>query len=172
MIELQTESYLGPATVDKVDGCKCLLRLQNQQAWAIPALSMPYQMQEGDIVLAIGQRDDWYIIGVIKSNGPIRMVANGDMKFVSAQGSIELVSSKSVHIKSKMVRITSEKLETVVKQVRERFQRIRTQVEQSIQLVTKRFHCRAAESHTIHAQNIKQQATERVRIDGQKIDLG
>ena len=77
---LEQSSFLGPATVIRVEDGRVLLSLPQTQAWATMALAFPYVPQPGDTLLAIAQDEDYYIIGVLQGNGPTTLT-NADFSY-------------------------------------------------------------------------------------------
>ena len=117
---LETTTYLGPARVIEVSPTQVTLALPDEEVLATLALASPYRPAEGDIVLAIGQEEKLYVIGVIAGTGKTVLAAPGDLEF-RARGRISLVSAQEVDISSPRVGIRAGKLELLARSVMERF---------------------------------------------------
>ena len=61
-------------------GPQVLLRLAEDDVWAQMALAYPYQAAVGDTLLAIGQGESWYVIGVIRGTGTSTLTVPGDSR--------------------------------------------------------------------------------------------
>jgi hypothetical protein len=68
-LSVEVRTCVGSAGVVEIADDRVLLTFLDRQIWAVMALAYPYQPKEGDLVLTIGQEDDWYVIGVLKGRG-------------------------------------------------------------------------------------------------------
>src|SRR5262249_25636662 len=66
---LEQITFLGPATVMRKDHQLLHLDLGDHCRWAELALAFPYHPNTGDVVLAIGQEEKCYVIGVLRGTG-------------------------------------------------------------------------------------------------------
>src|SRR5262249_15196091 len=107
LLDLAT-TYLGPARVLQAADNQLLLDLPEGRAWGQTALAYPYQPQAGDTVLAVGQEDQWYVIGVLEGKGVASFTAPADLRFLAPRGKIEMVSADGVHICSTAVQIVAD----------------------------------------------------------------
>jgi hypothetical protein len=171
-LDLQQSNFLGPASVERVEGTRVLLNLNNVQAWASNAIGYPYRFQAGDVVLAIGARDDWYVIGVLSGSGKTCFQVEGDLQLIAPQGSIEMIAGKGVSIKSPDIMLIGSRLTLVAKQLSQRVQELTTHVKNFYEMIAGRFSGQIEGSYRMHAQKIVQQAEGDVKIDGRKIHLG
>lgn len=171
-LDLQQSNHLGPATVERVEGTRVLLNLNDVQAWAVSAVGYPYHFQVGDVVLAIGGRDDWYVIGILNGSGKTCIHVEGDLQLIAPQGSIEMIAAKGVSIKSPDITLIGSRVTLVAKQLSQRVQELTTHVKHCYEMIAARFTGRVEGSYRLHADKIVQQAEGDVKIDGRKIHLG
>ena len=171
-LDLQRSNHLGPASVERVDGSRVLLNLNDVQAWAVSAIGYPYRFQAGDMVLAIGGNDDWYVIGVLSGSGKTCFHVEGDLQLIAPQGSIEMIAAKGVSIKSPDITLIGSRLTFIAKQLSQRVQELSTHVKDCYDMIAARFTGRVEGSYRLHAEKIVQRADDDVKIDGRKIHLG
>ncbi len=169
---LQQSNFIGPATVDRSEAGRVLLRVNDAQVWAIPALAYSYSFECEDTVLVIGQNDDWYVIGVLKGRGKTSFHVQGDLQFVSTQGSIDLIAPKGISIKSNRITLMASQLSILAKRLSQRLQSLRTNVKNGVTLVAARVSNTVSGSHRLKAGKIVERADGDVKIDGRKIHLG
>ena len=168
----ETSAQLGTAKVVAVDGARVRITVGDGEAWAQLALAFPYKPVAGDSVLAIGQDEAWYVIGVLQGRGVSSFVAPGDLELRAPNGSIGLVASEGVRIEAPEVELRADRLELAARTVFERFV-------SAYRRVAEAFHLRAGSVRTVvdetwdvRADRITERATGDVRIDGEKIHLG
>jgi hypothetical protein len=171
-VEARHEHFLGPARVERVEGNRVLLALQNQQVWATSAVGYPYQFQLNDEVLAIGQNEDWYIIGILAGHGKTSFHVPGNLQIHAPQGSIELIASKGISMRSPSIRIVASQLCLAAKRMNERFEQMKVWVKKSYDVVSNRMTTKVDQSYRLTADKIVERAKGDVKIDGNKIHLG
>ena len=170
--ETRNENFLGPAKVERVDGNRVLLVLHEEQAWAVSAIGYPYQFQANDEVLVIGQREDWYIIGILTGHGKTSLLVPGDLQIHAPHGSIELIASKGIAIRSPSIRIVAVSLSLAAKKISERYDQVKLWVKRSFDVVANRMTTKIDQSYRLSADKIVERAKGDVKIDGNKIHLG
>jgi hypothetical protein len=171
-LDVQQSSYLGPASVERVDGHRVLLNLNEVQAWAVSAVGYPYRFQAGDMVLAIGGRDEWYVIGVLSGSGRTCFHVEGDLQLIAPWGSIEMVAAKGVSIKGPDITLVGSRVTLIARQLSQRVQELTTHVKNCYDVIAARFTGRVEGSYRLQAEKIVQRAEGDVKIDGRKIHLG
>lgn len=171
-LDQQLQTRLEPATVLTLAGTRVQLELPDELVWAVLALAYPYQPARGDRVLAIGQGEAWYVIGVLRGSGSTSLTLPGDLTIRTPAGSIELISARGVRIKSPRVRIATEKLELLAESVLERFARATRWVKETLHVRAGRLRTRVEGTHDLGAGRILERAEDDVKIDGRKIHLG
>lgn len=171
-LELQQQTLLSPARVLGVEGNRVQLELPDGLAWAVVALAYPYEPVSGDTVLAIGQEEEWYVIGVLQGSGKTSMTVPGDLCIRAPFGAIELTAARSVKIKSPAVQITAGKLELLARSVVERFTHAQRWVTETFQIRSGRLRARVKGAYDIKADRILERADGDVKIDGRQIKLG
>jgi hypothetical protein len=172
IVALSQSTYLGPARVLSAYHNRVELAFPDQTVAATLALAYPYQPAVGDSVLAIGQDDNWYVIGVLAGTGPTTFVAPGDLNLVAPKGKVCISSSEAVEITAPTVRTVAGRLETVAHMAIEKFT-------EASRWVTKLFHLWAGETQVVtegtcrlKAKRVLAQAEGEVKLNGDKILLG
>ncbi len=169
---LEMTTHLGPAQVTAVNKGKIMIGLPDGEVSAQLALSFLYEPREGDTVLAIGQEENHYIIGVLKGTGKMTIAAPADLELRATNGALDLYSSRQVRIHSPQVALSTEKLSILADSVKERFGRATRWVKDCFQVQAGRMRTRVKEDHHVQARRIVGLARKDVRLDGEKINLG
>jgi hypothetical protein len=170
--QLSSSVHLGPARVLETRDNRVLLATEEAKAWALVALAYPYQMAVNDIVLAIGQDNAWYVIGVLRGTGRTTMTVPADLEISAPRGCIELKAAQGIHLYSPGVKIVAGLLELVSHRVFERFGNATRWVKDAFQLRAGRVRTVVEADYRVKAGRILQHAQDAVKIDGRKIDLG
>lgn len=169
---LEQGTYLGPARVRRVTGNRVQLEFPDELPWAMLALAYPYQPAVGDTVLAVGQGQNWYVIGVLQGTGKTTLLVPGDFEVLAPKGRINLIAGKGFQVKSPEVRITAGKLDLIAKRISERFFDATRWVKNAWQIRAGRVRTETEGCYQVKARRIIERAEEDVRIDGDKIHLG
>ena len=172
LLELEQPTRLSPARILQVDCQRVQLEFPDEFVWADMALAIPYQAAVGDTVLAIGQGEAWYVIGVLQGSGRTTLAVPGDLSIRSASGAIELTAPKGIRLKSPTVRLVSDKLEVMARSVFERFAHATRWVKETFQLRSGRLRTRVDGTYDMKAERIVERASGDVKIDGEQIKLG
>ena len=106
-LELEQTTRLQPGRVLRVAGTRVQLRCGGETVWARMALAYPYQAAVGDQLLAIGQEEDWYVIGVLQGSGTTTLTVTGDLRIDAPRGSIELNAAQGLHIRGTTVLVAT-----------------------------------------------------------------
>ena len=167
-----TTSYLGPARVLSIGGNRAELEVQNDHVWATVALGGPYQPAVDDVVLAIAQAREWYVIGVIRGRGTTTLTVPGDLAIRAPRGGIELTAARGVTVKSAEVIIVARRLELIARSVFERFTDATRWITGAFQFRAGRVRTRVDGDYDLVADRILEVAENDVKIDGSKIHLG
>lgn len=169
--EAAGDSYLGPATVhdDGPRGVEVELG-DGARVQARVALAYGYQPAPGDVVLAIGNADGFYVIGVL-ATACARMSFAGDVE-LSAGGKIRLRGEEGVAIEGPALDVNVGKLAVFARSVTERFHSLRQSVAELLSV-------RAGSTHTVvegssytRARDATLLTKEKVSINGKAIHLG
>lgn len=171
-VTLDQSTYLGPARVHRVAGNRIQLEFPDELPWAMLALAYPYQPAVGDTVLAAGQGQNWYVIGVLQGTGKTTLMVPGDFEVLAPKGRINLIAGKGFQVKSPEVKITAGKLELVAKRISERFFDATRWVKNAWQIRAGRVRTETEGDYQVKAGRIIERAEKDVRIDGEKIHLG
>ncbi len=168
----ETMQQLEQARVIRAEGSRIVISMQDREVPATLAIAYPYQPVEGDLVLAIGQDEKYFVIGVIQGTGKCRFTAPGDIEFNAPRGQISLLSSRGVQIQGPQVSIKANKFEVLARSVMEKFGEVTRWISGTCQLRAKRMRSVIEEKYSLRAGRIVQRAKKDVRIDGKKINLG
>ncbi len=168
---LETTTYLGPARIVETAASYVRLALPDQEVTATLALSSPHRPAVGDVVLAIGHEEKFYVLGVIVGTAKKVFTAPGDLAF-RARGKIDFVATEGVRISSARVTVQAGKLELVARSVVERFGDVWRRIKGVFQSRAGRVRHVVDGSYNVKAERIVERATKDVKIDGEKINLG
>jgi hypothetical protein len=171
MIDART-MYLGPARVGLAAGRRVRLDFPDQQLWAQMATTIPYQPASGDLVLAIGHDDQWYVIGVLDGRGETVFTAPGDVRIHAPRGRIELSSAEEITLRSREVKVAAKKLELLAETVFERFAEVTRWVKRAFSLRAGSLRSHVEQTYEMKAERIVERAVEDVTIDGRQVRLG
>jgi Protein of unknown function (DUF3540) len=171
-LSVEVRTCVGSAGVVEIADDRVLLTFLDRQIWAVMALAYPYQPKEGDLVLTIGQEDDWYVIGVLKGRGESVFKAPGDLKFLAPNGKIELLAGKQVKIRGSAVQVAADRIELLAHTIHERFLNAYRWVQGVFALRVGHAQIHVQETYRVKAGRIVERAEGDVHIDGRKIHLG
>jgi hypothetical protein len=164
--------HLGPAEVCSFAGNEVELKLPDgRRRQAQLALAFSYSPAAGDTVLAIGNDDGAWVIGVLASEGCASLSFPGDMH-IEAAGELCVRGAKGVRIEGPQLSVEVGRLEMAARAVSQRF-------EQLTQRVSDLLSVRAGQTHTIvhgasftRAESSTLLTKEKVSINGKSIHLG
>jgi len=171
-VTLDQGTYLGPARVCQVAANQVRLEFPDALPWATLALAYPYQPAIGDMVLAAGQGQNWYVIGVLQGTGKTRFLVPGDFEVLAPKGHIRLMAGRGIQVKGAEVKITAGKLELVARRVIEHFTDAARWIKDTWSLRAGRARTEIESDYQVKAKRIIARAEDDVRIDGDKIHLG
>ncbi|EYF08876.1 DUF3540 domain-containing protein [Chondromyces apiculatus] len=165
--------YLGPADVVAAHPHALDIRMPSGvEARARLALAFPYEAVPGDVVLAIGNPDGCYVIGVLSGQGRTVLELHGDVDLRAVSGSLNLSADKGVRIAAPEVELHTGKLRLVADTVMQKFTSLR-------QRVTDLLSVHAGQSHSVvdgasfsQSKSATLQTQEKVLINGKEIHLG
>jgi hypothetical protein len=169
---VSTALYLGPAQVQDVLGDRVSLRLRDQETWATMAMVNQYRPLAGDVVLAIGDGEEFYVIGVITGRGQTVMTVPGDLKIIAPKGSIDLVAMRGVSITSPAIRMQTNRLEVMARSCFERFDYAYSWVREKLHVRAGRMKTSVKDNYHLSAERIVENARRDVTIDGDSVNLG
>lgn len=166
------EMYLGPAEVVSALPHELELRLpRGGLVRARLALAHSYEPRPGDEVLAIGNGEGHYVIGVLRGTGPVVLSFPGDAE-VRAGGVLTLAADRGVELSAPEISVQARKIGMIADQVMNTFTSLR-------QRVAELFSVHAGQSHTVvegSAYSQSKSATilteEKVAINGKEVHLG
>lgn len=175
---------LGPATVLRtlptgaVEARLEQGREAGQVVVAQMAMPIPYEPNEGDVLLVIGTPDapdepgGHYVIGVLAGTGRARLEVQGDLSLRSIGGELSLRADKAVRLEAPELGLLGRRLGMVADAVVQRFSTVR-------QRVTELLDVHAGESQTTvdgasltQAKSATVLTRDAVVINGKAIHLG
>ena len=165
-------TYLGPARIVQIESDRVQLAFPDQLVWAHLAIAFPYQPAVDDVVLAVGQDDSWYVIGVLKATGDTVIRVAGNLKLEAPFGKIELKSAEEISLLSANVRVVADRIDVLARTLAEKFQTATRWVKELFHVRAGSMHSQVNETYRVHAGRIVERAAGDVRIDGEKIHLG
>ena len=172
LLDLEQQTRLSPARILRVDGTRVQLEFPDEFVWATVALAYPYEPAVNDTVLAIGNGEAWYVIGVLHGSGETCLTVPGDLAIRAPNGAIELNAARGVKIKSPAIQVVAGKLEVLAQSVVERFASATRWVKETFQLRSGRMRTRVDGTYEVKADRIVERADGDVKIDGSQIKLG
>ena len=165
-------TYLGPARIVHIESDRVQLAFPDQHVRALLAIAFPYQPAVDDIVLAVGQDESWYVIGVLKANGDTVIRVPGNLKLEAPYGRIELKSAEEISLLSRNVRVVADRIDLLARALAEKFQTATRWVKELFHVRAGTMHSQVKETYRVQAERIVERAAGDVRIDGKKIHLG
>lgn len=172
LLDLEQHARLSPARIYRIDGTRVQLEFPDEFIWATVALAYPYAPTVNDTVLAIGQGEAWYVIGVLQGSGKTSLTVPGDLAIRAPFGAIELNAARGVKIKSPAVQIIAGKLDVFAHAIVERFANATRWVKETFQIRAGRQRTRVEGTYDLKAERIVERAEGDVKIDGNQIKLG
>jgi hypothetical protein len=171
-IAYDPSTYLGPARVAGVESDRVLLAFPDQQVWAALALALPYQPVVDDVVLAIGQDEAWYVIGVLKATGDTVLRVAGNLRLEAPHGKVEIKSAEEISLLSANFRVVAGRIDLVARVAFEKFQTATRWVKELFHVRAGTVHSQVKNAYRVQAGRISERAVGDVRIDGKSIHLG
>ncbi len=169
---LDTLTVLEPAKVKEVLGARVRLGFPDRDAWAILATPYPYRPVEEDVVLAIGQEDDFYVIGVIEGAGKTTFTAPGNLDFRAPQGTIAFESPQGIRFRAGTIDLQAREMDVVAETRTENLGNAYCWVHDAYQFRAGAERHVVKGNYRIMAERIVECAKKDVNIDGEKINLG
>lgn len=169
---VDTTTYVGPARVIESDGTRVRLAVPGQEVRALLALPCHYEPSVDDTVLAVGQGEDYYVIGVLHGTGKTTIDVPGDLSLRAPSGAISLFSTRQIRVEAPRVTLKAAKLSIIATSIREKFTRACRWVHESLKVQAGRMRTIAEEEYEVTAGRIVERASADVRIDGEEINIG
>jgi len=166
-------AHLGPAEVVRPGVHEITIRLETgDEVAAQPALPYPYAAEPGDVVLAIGHEERYFVIGILSGRGKTRLEIQGDVTLRAVEGTLDLQGDRGMKLQGPEIDIMTPKLrvlaESMVQKCTHVYQRVRDL-----------FTFRAGRAHSVvegTSFSKSRQAVivsdEKVMINGKQIHLG
>jgi hypothetical protein len=169
---LQVSEYLGPGRLVRLAGTRATVSLPDSHVEAQLATIGGVVPAPGDSVLVIGRGDAYYVIGVLESNGPLRIAVPRDLEIEALHGKVSIKSAQEVRLTTRRLSIRARRLDTVVRSVQETFENMATWVRDRLETRAGQMDTRVDGDSHLRARRIVELAEKDVRIDGESINLG
>jgi uncharacterized protein DUF3540 len=169
---LESTIYLSPGRVLETDGGRVLVGLPEAKAWAISAMGAHYRPCPGDIVLAIGNGESCYIIGIIQGTGNTIISVPADLSLIVPNGSVNIVAARGVNVRSERIKLHASSIEIIARSLFEKAGTAYKWVKEGLNLRLGRLRARIKGTYDIGADRIVEKAKGGVTIDGSSINLG
>lgn len=167
------DRYLGPARVVELRGSAVIVELADEvRVRAQMALAFPYHCQTDDVLLVIGQDDQFFVIGVLKAQGDVSLRFLGNVHVHALHGMLHLTGDKGVQVHGETVELFGAKLKLIAGSVVEKAERVyRTARELLSQRLGEKRELITGEWHSASERaNIATHGT--VTINGKEVHLG
>ena len=168
----ETPLYLGPASVVEARATEVEIELPhgNRQRSRL-ALAYAYEPCVGDEVLAIGNADGFWIIGIIHGKGPavLRFPADAEL---SAGGTLRLTADRGVEVRAQDFSVTTQKIRMIASEVAHSFKSLRQRVQEVLSVQAGQTHTVVEGSMHSQAKNATILTEEKVSINGKEVHLG
>ena len=166
-------SYLGPAEVTAVDLHDLTVRIgPEHEVDARLALAYPYQPVPGDLVLAIGHDDDYYVIGILRGSGKTELAFQGDVALRAVGGRLDIHADDGVQVSGPEVEIRTGRLRMIAESMVEKVDRAYQRVRELLTCRVGRMHTVVDDSSIAKAKRTTILSDENVTINGKQINLG
>lgn len=163
---------LQPVPVIDAEGGRIRILCDDGEVWAECAMALPFSPKRGDFVLAIGQNEQWFIIGVLKAQGDYVFTFPNDVTFATPRGELRFKATKGIELHSPHVKLRAGKLELAAKSIIEKADTAKRWIKGLWQERAGRRRSDVDEVSQTNAKRFIVKAKEDVKIDGDKIYLG
>ncbi len=171
-VPLQTDDYLGPASVVAVDGELRVELPEGAIVPAEPAFAVPYAPAPGDLLLVIARGAACYALGVLHGTGRTVLSLPGDVEVRAEGGRLRLVGERGVEVHGPEVELHAGKLKVVAGAVVQAFESLVQKVTGLVSARAKEFHVVAEEGAFTKAKHASLLTEETVSINGKQVHLG
>jgi hypothetical protein len=159
---------LGPALVRGRVGRRVSIERDGQVYEA--DLAIPHLPGPGDVVLAVGEVGNAWVIGIITSHNTVWEVT-GDV-VIRSTGSIDFTAAKGLTLRAADVGLTGERVHLTAGTLTERYGSVYRWVKDAVQDRLGRLRQVITGTHHLDAKRIVHRAEGEVEIDGERINLG
>ena len=164
---------LGPATVISVEAAGVWLRLRDgRRTHATFAMTLPYAAEEGDIVLAIGDGRETWVIGIVQGRGKTALRLQGDVEVHAVGGKLELTGDRGVTVKGPEVGLVAKDLRFVASSIVQKTETLYHRVRDLFSVHAKRTHTVVDETAFSKAKSQTMLTEDAMTINGKQINLG
>lgn len=166
-------ALLGPATVVSVEPEGVWLSLRDgRRARATLALALPYEAAEGDVVLAIGDGRDSWVIGVIQGRGKTALRIQGDVEVHAVGGTLALGGDRGVTVTGGEVGVVAKELRIAAGAIVQKSETLYQRVRDLFSIHAKRTHEVVDDTAFSKAKSQTMLTEDAMTINGKQINLG
>jgi hypothetical protein len=170
-LNLQSVPYIGAAKVLSIEGDKIQLECPDCYPTAQMAMNPRYDANVGDIVVAAGSGQNWFIIGLLQGSGASHLSTKGNLILSAPEGDVEIIAAGQIDIKSKKVSVGGEEVEIVANHLLHRVQSLTQWIVDSLHQRAGRVITHIEGAFHLKAERITQRADEDVKVIARSIHL-
>jgi hypothetical protein len=168
--------HFGPAVVTAVLDREVELDISaggaEARRWAHLAITIAYQPQIGDVVLAIAAVGQCYVIGVIEGRGPTVLNAPGDLELRADSGEVRIAAAQGCIVAAPAVRVEAASLDLIGDTLCEEFATVRHRISEMLEVRAKAICTAVTDTYRLTARRILGRGEDSVSIDAPSINLG
>jgi hypothetical protein len=172
MLDMTTTTALGPAIVREVNGASIVALMEGREIEAVNAMAFPYTPKPGDVVLAIGQPDKHYVIGVLQAQGDMTMTFPANVNLRAPKGHFNFSSGEAIEMHAPEVKVTAGKWTLLARTLTENVTDAMRWVANLSQLKAGRKRTLVEGKDYERAERKIVKAKKDVRLNGERIHLG
>jgi hypothetical protein len=167
------DDYLGPGYVIEALPHQAVVEIRGgERVRADLALSVPYAVAVGDVLLVIGKGEDYYVIGVLHGSGTTSLSFQGAVELRATGGPLTLASDRGVAIHGPEMEIQTGKLQVFAGRVVEKLGSVYQRVRDTLNVHVGKAHTVVEDSSFLTAKNASIVTQETMSINGDEIHLG
>jgi hypothetical protein len=173
-LESLPDDYLGPAVVVACEEPATVVVAPpgGSTVRAEMALALPYRACVGDVLLVIGRRDAWYVIGVLEGRGKTELSVQGDLTLHAVGGIAEIAGDKGVRVRGDRVELHARELRTVADSAIETVVSLVKRVADTLLVYARTSNTVVEEGAYTQAKTATIRTEETMSINGKQIHLG
>lgn len=170
---LPRHPYLGPATVQRVDGDVALVQIDGAPSVrARLALFIPYRPAIEDEVLVCGDERQLYVVGVLAGHGRVELSAN-NVKVAARSGHLRLSGRRGVAVNGATIRVRAgRELSMAASRTHELFDALERRVHQGYEILARELVDRSETSWLVRAGTTAWKVKEAVFVNSEVVRAG
>lgn len=165
--------YLGPAKVTRTGPAALEATLPNGESIRPRlALAYPFVPAAGDTLLVIGEKERYFVIGVIESTGRTELRFQGDVEIRAVDGTVELEGARGVSFAGPQIDIKTKQLSVIADKVTEAFGSVFTRVKALLSVHTGEADTVVHGEWSNRSERAAITSQEVVSVNGKEVHLG